>query len=394
MTSEVQHYVLIEQAADLQDFYEKNRSVKWMSFDTEFVGEKRFYTLLCLIQVATENGFYFIDTLKLKNLEPFYKLIRDPKILKITHAGDNDYRLLNIVGGVVPKNVFDVQLAAGFIGYKYPISFRKITFAELQINLNKGYTVADWEGRPLSQKQLKYALDDVLYLYPLYEKIYKRLEEMNRVEWVREECAKWEDEETYFIDPNKEVLRSNLVKSLKPHKQAFLLRLLAWRNEEARKKNYSKEMILPNKMITTIVKNINSGKAALKSNRIISQKFVSKYWDIFNELYQKPISEEEKKILNQILSPLEENPRQEILMDMLFLMVKHKCLTQQISPTLVIQRAILKKMAADSNYMEASLEKGWRKELLGEALLNWLRTRNEIDFEIEGGTCVMKMKGL
>ncbi|HHH49976.1 MAG TPA: ribonuclease D, partial [Saprospiraceae bacterium] len=134
MTSEVQHYVLIEQAADLQDFYEKNRSVKWMSFDTEFVGEKRFYTLLCLIQVATENGFYFIDTLKLKNLEPFYKLIRDPKILKITHAGDNDYRLLNIVGGVVPKNVFDVQLAAGFIGYKYPISFRKITFAELQIN--------------------------------------------------------------------------------------------------------------------------------------------------------------------------------------------------------------------------------------------------------------------
>ncbi|HHH50188.1 MAG TPA: ribonuclease D [Saprospiraceae bacterium] len=394
MVSEVQQFVLIEKEEDLALFYEKNHNVKWLSFDTEFVGEKRFYTLLCLIQVATENGFYFIDSLKVKNLEPFFKLIRDPKILKITHAGDNDYRLLYSVGGVVPKNVFDVQLAAGFIGYKYPISFRKISFAELGVNLSKGYTVADWESRPFSQKQLKYALDDVLYLHPLYEKIYQRLEEMNRVEWVREECAKWEDEKTYIDDPNKEVLRSNLVKSLKLHKQAFLMRLLAWRREQAKQKNYSKEMILPNKTITTVVKNINSGKAALRSNRIISQKFVNKYWDIFNELYQEPITEEEKAILRQIPTRLEENPKQEILMDMLFLMVKHKCLTKQISPTLVIQRAILKKMATDSSYMETSLERGWRKELLGEALLNWLRTRNEIDFEIEGGTCVMKMQGI
>jgi len=94
MASETMDFVLIEDAAALQQFLDENKSVSWMSFDTEFVGEKRYVTLICLIQVGTENGFYLIDPLKVKDLSGFFSMLENPSILKITHAGENDYRLL------------------------------------------------------------------------------------------------------------------------------------------------------------------------------------------------------------------------------------------------------------------------------------------------------------
>ena len=394
MTSEVQQYALLESEDALIEFYESNKSVSWLCFDTEFVGERRYATLLCLIQVATEHGFYFIDALKIKNLTPFFKLIEDPAILKITHAGDNDYRLLYAVGGVVPKNVFDIQLAAGFIGYKYPVSFRKIASNEINVKLGKGYTVTDWEARPFTKNQLKYALDDVLYLYPIYEKIIEKLEAANRVDWVKEECVKWEDPENYVQHPYREALRSNLIKNLKPQQQAFLMRLYAWRDDQAKRKNYSKEMILPNKLINTIVKSISSGKAALKGSRIIPDKIVKRHWETFNTLFQTPINEEERAFLMELPGDAEENPQQEIYMDMLYLLVKHTCLHNKIAPTLVIQRNMLKKMAVDSDYVEPTLENGWRRKLLGEELVKWLRVRNEMEFEMKDGKCMLWMKNL
>ena len=92
--SQAIQYNLIETQDDLEHFYRTNKNVTQLAFDTEFVGEKRYYTLLCLVQVATEHGFYLIDPLKIKDLRPFLRLLEDPNILKITHAGENDYRLL------------------------------------------------------------------------------------------------------------------------------------------------------------------------------------------------------------------------------------------------------------------------------------------------------------
>ena len=138
MTVEPQMYEYIDEQEDLIQFYESNSAVEWMCFDTEFVGEKRFVTRLCLIQVATINGNYLIDPFSIGNLDPFIKLIVDPAITKITHAGENDYRLLFNQLNITPENIFDTQLAAGFVGYRYPISFRKLVEQELGLFLKKG----------------------------------------------------------------------------------------------------------------------------------------------------------------------------------------------------------------------------------------------------------------
>ena len=145
MSISIPDFTLIENQQALQQFGEINNSISWLGFDTEFVGEKRFFTRLCLIQVITENGLFLIDPFKVKDLGVFLDMLTDPDIVKITHAGDNDYRLIHTDYGIIPRNVFDTQIAAGFVGYKYPVSFRKLVEGELNIFLSKGYAVADWE---------------------------------------------------------------------------------------------------------------------------------------------------------------------------------------------------------------------------------------------------------
>jgi ribonuclease D len=158
----------IETAAQLDQFVQDNQAITWLGFDTEFISEKRFYPMLCLIQVITEQGVYILDTVTLKQLDPFLRLIENPNILKITHAGENDYRLLNALYGTLPKNLFDTQIAMGFLSHTYPMSFQNMVEKELQVTLDKSFSVTDWEARPITRQQLNYALNDVLYLPQLH----------------------------------------------------------------------------------------------------------------------------------------------------------------------------------------------------------------------------------
>ena len=140
----------------------------WIGFDTEFVGEKTYVPVFCLLQIIAGNDVFLVDTLRINDLRPFLDIVADPDVLKITHAGDNDYRLLNTLYGTVPQNTFDTQIAAGFVGYNYPAGFGKIVERELGVTLAKSHTVANWEARPLDPKAVNYAVEDVKYLPTLH----------------------------------------------------------------------------------------------------------------------------------------------------------------------------------------------------------------------------------
>ena len=132
----------------------------------------------------------------------FWNWSKTIKITKITHAGDNDYRWLYNLYGTVPSNIFDTQVAAGFVGYKYPVSFRALVESEAQVHLKKGYAVTDWEERPFREKQLGYALDDVLYLPKLWENLSKKLNKVGRTSWAEEEFRRLEDPAYYVKGPS------------------------------------------------------------------------------------------------------------------------------------------------------------------------------------------------
>ena len=390
-SQEMTDYLYIDTPASLQQFIDENQGISWMGFDTEFVGEKRFYTLLCLIQVITENGIYIIDSIELKELDSFYAMIEDPNIVKITHAGENDYRLLRIEGGVIPKNLFDTQIAAGFVGYNYPISFRKLVANELNVNLGKGYTVSDWQSRPINQKQIKYALDDIIYLKKLWELLADKLNEMNRHDWAIEEMKKYESEDYYKAIPYKEAFSNSMIYNLRPKNQLFLIRLYQWRIDMAERKNYSKEMILPGKYISAITRNIGSGRAALKNHRRLPNGIMGKYMDEFLALYENAPTPEEEAALASIPAAEVRPTGQETIMEMLSLLIKIKCNQELLSNGLLVYGSGIKKMKADNQYFDEKLATGWRGKFLGENLIGWLRNRKDLEIDMQKDQCVIRM---
>lgn len=392
MQGEITPYTLVEDEQGLLAFKKANEGITWMGFDTEFIGEKRFITLICLIQVATENGFYLIDPIKTKNLGPLLEMLQDEHILKIVHAGENDYRLFNTHFGIVPKNTFDTQMTSAFIGYKYPVAFSKLLDSELRVKVSKGYTVTDWQRRPFSRKQIKYALDDVIHLYDLWQKIKGKLERSNRLEWAMEEMKKLERADHYDQDPNKEAINSNLIRSLRKKEQVFLLRLFLWRTNNARRLNHSKEMVLPGKFISPIVRAIHSGLDALKQNRRLPDSMVHKFGSQFIAMYEAPITEEEKAVLKRIPPDNSDNPKQDIMMEMLDLLVRYKSLKEGISHYMVMPRSVLKRMKNDKDYFAPSIDTGWRKEFLGEEIVNWFRYRRNLEIVFDKGKFELKMQ--
>ena len=385
-------YTFIEDFQQLKEFADLHKSVKWLCFDTEFMGEKRFVTLLCLVQIASEHGYYLIDPIKIKDLSPLIQLIEDEHITKITHAGENDFRLFNILFNTLPKNVFDTQIAAGFVGYKYPVSFQKLLESELDVRVGKGYTVTDWSKRPFDEKQIKYALNDVIYLYDLWQSLVRQLRELGRQMWVVEECQAIESPKYYEQSPYKEAFNSNLIQSLQPKQQLFLIRLYAWRTEEARKRNYSREMILPSKLIGTIIRAAGGGLGALKSNRRLPEKTMSRHGQTFVDLYNQEPTKEELAVLKEIPKIKSTHPQQDIINEMLHLLIQYKCFDENLSINLAMPRAMLNKLKADKNYFEDALENGWRKEFLGEEIITWLKFRNDLKLVFGQGKFELTLK--
>ncbi|HFA48848.1 MAG TPA: ribonuclease D [Bacteroidetes bacterium] len=385
MQADIVPFTLVEDAEGMEEFRKANEGIEWMGFDTEFIGEKRFITLICLIQVATEHGYYLIDPIRLKDLGPLLDMLEDERILKIVHAGDNDYRLFNTHFGIIPKNAFDTQIASAFIGYKYPVSFSKLLESELGITVSKGYTVTDWERRPFRKKQVRYALDDVIHLYDLWKSLKRKLEKAGRYEWAMTELKRLEDPNLYEQDPYKEALKSNLIRSLRKKEKVFLLRMFLWRTAEAKRLDHSKEMVLPNKFISPIVRAIHSGVDALRHNRRLPNSLVSKFGQQFLEMYQQPATQEENEVLKRIPPDNSDNPKADILIEMLDLLVRYKCLEEGISHHMVMPRSVLKRMKNDKDFFDPSIDTGWRKDFLGAHIVDWFKHRRNLKIVFEDG---------
>jgi ribonuclease D len=373
----------IETPQQLAQFAQDNQTITWMGFDTEFINEKRFYPMLCLIQVVTEHGLYILDPIKLDRLDPFLALIENPQILKITHAGDNDYRLLNALYGTYPKNLFDTQIATGFLTHTYPISFQNLIEKEFRLTLNKSFAVTNWEARPLTPEQLSYALNDVIYLPELWQRMTGQLEKLDRLPWFQEEVAKLEAEQYYASDTTKDMFRSTLHTQMNPQERIFLVRLMYWCREEAKARNITRDMVLPSKTMVPIAKAISQGKSALHQNRMISDKLIQTHWSLWSKLFKDAMTPDEKAMLKDIPKWQDETPEQAMSTEFLYLLIRDRCFKAQIAPTIVCSKSSFRNK-------DKGLDSGWRRTLLGESLIEWIQSKKMMAFDVQGNRCIVK----
>jgi ribonuclease D len=345
--------------------------------------------LICLIQTSSEIGNYIIDPLVISDLSPFLQLIENPNILKITHAGDNDYRGFYQNFGILPKNIFDTQIASAFLDFKYPISFKKLVETEFNYHLDKSHTVTQWDHRPLTVDQLQYALDDVLPLIELYERLTERLIQNHRLSWAQEEFKQLELVGTYAKLVESEVIGNPMIYSLSLNERIFYLRLMVWRENVAKERNVNKDMVIPAKYIHTLVKGIKSGKNYFKDNRRFPINISNDYWKLFDDFYKEKPRENELFLLSNIGKEPEEDLREEAIIDLIYGVIKYYCMENGISASIAFPKNMLKLMR-QNDHLHAGFANGWRSSFFGMEFNEMLTQKKSVNVIFKNGKIIIE----
>ncbi|MBC8208078.1 MAG: ribonuclease D [Desulfobulbaceae bacterium] len=270
---------MITTASKLKELIQQARTVDAVGLDTEFIWERTYYPELALVQLALSNEeCYLIDPCALNDLSPLGELLADPAVVKIFHDAPQDLMILSRATNVCPINIFDTRLAAGFAGRPATLSLSNLLSDLLDVNLPKTETRTNWLRRPLSDKQLSYALDDVRYLRAMRVLILSSLMDATVVSWMTEELDKLNNPTTYMPGPDD--LRYQKIKgagNLKREELAILQGLSTWREQEARRRNRPRGHIINDQILLALSK-----KPPLKSSDItgygkISEKTVKYY---------------------------------------------------------------------------------------------------------------------
>ena len=239
------HTILYIDTADaLDSFCGMLRAADWIVLDTEFLREKTYYPKLCLLQVATPDSVACIDPLALDELTPLLEILFDEGITKVMHSGRQDMEIFYHLAGKLPSPVFDTQIAALMLGYPEQVGYASLVKGELGIELDKLHTRADWTQRPLSDDQIQYAADDVIYLVEIYQRLSEKLATLGRRDWLLEDFQRLTDADLYDNPPADAWQKVKGGNRLRGDSLSIMQALAGWREQVAQQKNRPKGWIL------------------------------------------------------------------------------------------------------------------------------------------------------
>jgi ribonuclease D len=359
----------ITDSAELKEFCRRHSRVPYVTVDTEFLRDKTYWPILCLIQVAGPEEAVVIDPMaKDIDLGPLDKLMANPKVLKVFHAARQDLEIFFHRTGSVPAPIFDTQVAAMVCGFGDQVGYETIVNTLVGAALDKMSRFADWSRRPLTQKQLEYALADVVHLRPVYDELARRLEESGRAEWLEEEMATLTDPETYRLDPE---LAWRRLKSRGGNKRFFavLKEIAAWREREAQKRDIPRNRIMRDDSLLDIAAHAPQNEETLGRTRGLSKGFAEgKMGEGVLEAIKRGLKLPDDQIPNR---PKRERLPQGIgpLTDLLKVLLKHECEKNHVASRLVASSDDLTRIAADDRADVPAL-KGWRRDMFGKMALD------------------------
>jgi ribonuclease D len=246
-------YETIEQYDDLVRFCGQLANADTIAFDTEFVSEDTYYPELCLIQVASQGRLAIIDPRAVRDVTPFWKLISQGDHETVVHAGREEFRFCQRYAQRRPVNLFDVQVAAAFAGMEYPVSYGNLVGRVLGRKVDKGETRTDWRRRPLSERQLNYALQDVAHLEEIRDYLKASLKTLDRGAWMQREMEE-RQEELERQENREQWRRVSGISGLSPRQLAIVRALWRWRDQEARRTNRPAKRLLRDDLIVELAK--------------------------------------------------------------------------------------------------------------------------------------------
>jgi ribonuclease D len=370
---------LVDTAADLARLLDALRAAGSFGFDTEFIGEQSYIPRLCLIQVSLTNRLALIDPLADLDVTPFWELVCDPAVEKIVHAGQQDveptFRLL----GRPAANLFDTQLAGGFIGLPYPLSLSKLMNELLGAKLGKGLTFTSWDQRPLSSQQSRYAADDVRYLPAARQELGRRLSAAGHAAWAAEESAELCRTATCRFNPDESYLKIHGAAGLSPANLAVLRELAIWRDQAARQSDVPPRTLLKDEVLLALARSPVRHIEKLSHIRGLPRPVQSAYGQRIVEITMAALAD---SAAHTAEFPGEIPPREKFQSDALWSVAQARCFSKQIDPAVVASRQDIAELRrcvlAGTGLDDLRILRGWRKAALGQALVDIIRAERAI----------------
>lgn len=374
----------IDNTDELKHYCESIKLSPWLAIDTEFQREKTYYSKLALIQIATTNSLAIIDPLAC-DINPLLDILYDKNILKVFHAARQDQEIFYDMRGEPLAPVFDTQIAAPILGHPEQAGYGRLVEDILGVQLSKAHSRTDWTRRPLSQDQLTYAADDVIYLAKLYPLLEKELQEKDRLSWVAPAFKDLSTTSLYANPPELAWKRIRAGKKLKGPALSILQTLAEWREARAQEKNIPRGWLIKDDILVELAKLKPVDAKSVSQIRGLSDKFAEKYGNTISQLIQQALTEkpEQKEKTNK---SKKSNEKTEAIADLLMAQVRINAEKAGINPNSVTQRKELLQLIHGER--DLAILADWKAELVGQQLVDTLEGHNS--FTISSGKLLIK----
>ncbi len=353
---------LITTQSELNKFCSQVEDGEYVTVDTEFIRDKTYFPKLCLVQIAGGQHAAVIDPLSENiDLKPVFKLLNKSDLVKVFHACRQDIEIFYLLSGAIPVNIFDTQIAASVCGYGESVSYETLVNKIVGQDLDKSSRFTDWSARPLSEKQLNYALSDVTHLQVIYEHIKAQIEKAERVSWIAEEHAQLTDPALYQIEPHNAWMRLKYG-TMRPKHLAVLRELAQWREVEARKNDVPRGRILKDETLVELASSIPRKAADLTRMRSMDKNLSkSKTEEIFACVERAlALPQTEWPQVSKSRKPPENVVS---LVAMLQLLLKVKADVHGIAASMLAGKDDLEAIALGKS--ETNVLQGWRYDVFG-----------------------------
>ncbi|HYM33056.1 MAG TPA: ribonuclease D [Candidatus Cybelea sp.] len=360
--------LIIDSTAALLAFCRRSEAAPYVTVDTEFMRENTFWPQLCLVQVASAEEAAAIDPLADGiDLAPLYGLMRNPNVLKVFHAARQDVEIFFHQSGAVPAPIFDTQVAAMVCGFGEQAGYETLVAQLAKASVDKSSRFTDWSRRPLTERQIAYALSDVTYLRTVYEKLRRRLGHSGREAWLGEEMAILTDPRTYAQHP-EDAWKRIRTRTMKPRFLSYLKAVAAWREVEAQRRDVPRSRIVRDEALLEIASHPPRTAEDLARVRGFSRSMAEgrQGAEILAALEAAtPLTPEE-------LPPADRDgplPRgMGPLVELFKVLLKMKCEEHEVAQKLVASSSDLERIAADDEAAVPAMH-GWRRDIFGEDAL-------------------------
>jgi ribonuclease D len=364
---------------DVAAIAERAREAGSLGLDTEFMPEGRYRPLLCLVQVAVEDQVWVLDPLAGVDPAPLADVLADPAVEIVVHAGRQDVAILRREWHTEITRVFDTQVAAGFAGFSAQAGYSGLLHDVLRIRLPKTASFTRWDARPLTEEQLRYAEGDVKDLLPLAAEIRRRLEAKGRLEWAREECRAVE-EATDERDPEDVWRRLPRATGLAPRERAVARELAAWRERTAEAENRPVGSVVRDPTLVELAKRTPANRAELAQIRGVNPDVVRRRGDALLAAVERGQAAEPIRLEESERLPTE--PQDGPVIALAESLVRGRAQEAGLAYELIAARADLAPIvvAARRGLEEPDVRtlQGWRRELVGDELLELLGGRRRL----------------